>query len=126
MSQSTGFEIDWIRSHQDDHGRKEDLTPESQINIEMDQEATEERKHGRIVNDRPYPGSGAMLIIDGEWITTKYAERIQDASNREAHLAYFLEKYGTKFGFTREHYDSIWNTIGRAHNGLNDEDNKRV
>ena len=96
----------------------------------MDHEAKEERQEGHVVDQRPYPGSGAMLQIQGEWITTKYAERIQEAALRDDHMSFFLKKYQKKAAtkhFTEYHYHLIdWNAIGDARRNLTDEQIKRV
>jgi len=62
--------------------------------------------------DEPYPGSGAMLIINGEWVTNDYSARIKEAAMIPRHKAWFLHKYKDK---TEDDYDSInWTGIRNA------------
>ena len=68
---NTKFVLTWIKAHQDDKKKYEELDDEAQLNVDVDEAASEERVNGRIVSPQPYEGSGAMLIIDGKWVTTK-------------------------------------------------------
>jgi ribonuclease HI len=119
----------WIKGHQDRNKPKEDQPQDVQMNIELDEAANASRQSGNVTREEPYRGSGAMLIIDDEWVTSNYAERIQEASIRPLHRQFFLEKYGKrKYGWkTMEHYDAIyWQGIGRARKGLSRADNIRL
>jgi hypothetical protein len=56
-----------------------------------------------------------MLIIDGQWITTKYNEQIHGSMTTASHHTYFTKKYH----ITQATYDDIdWIGIGRAHKSL--------
>ena len=68
------FEIEWVKGHQDDNTKEEDLTDEARLNIEMDDDAKQKRISGEVVYEKPYEGSGAMLIINNQWVTNKYAK----------------------------------------------------
>ena len=63
---STKVNLKWVEGHQDKGMRKEDLPDEAQLNNEMNESAGDERANGSIQHPSPYPGSGAMLIIDEE------------------------------------------------------------
>ena len=78
--------ISWLCGHQDKDCRVEDLPPEAQMNIDLDAVANEARLHKPITREQPLPGSGALLIINGKWVTTKYNEQILEALMSEAHL----------------------------------------
>src|SRR5210317_1220063 len=87
------FTVTWIPSDQDDNTKYEDLDEQAQLNVDMDHDANECRRNGPITFPTPYPGTGAMLIIDNQWVTTKYEEQIHEASIRAEHKEYFTEKY---------------------------------
>ena len=124
---STKVNLKWVESHQDKGRRKEDLPDEAQLNVEMDQSCGNERITGTIQHPSPYPGSGAMLIIDDEWVTTHYHERIQEASLRVQHIEWFLKKYKTRNPKTIEDYNNIfWRGIGYARKRFSKRDNIRI
>lgn len=119
--------LKWIKAHQDDNKRKEELPDEAQLNVEMDEQSKDERENGTIQHLQPYPGSGAMLIIDSEWVTSNYYERIQEASLRPQHLQWFLKKYDTHNKKTEADYHNIyWRGIGYACKQLTQEENIRI
>ena len=108
--------LGWIKAHQDDQTKEEDRLPEVQMNCDLDGEAKEERTDGAIQYDKPYEGSGAMLIINNKWVTSKYALQIQEASTLKAHQDFFLDKYPNK---SLDDYHSIyWRGIGIARKQL--------
>ena len=116
--------IQWLESHQDDHHSRETLQPNAQLNTSMDDESKDCRITDDITYDKPYPGSGAMLIINGQWITTKYSEQIRNALMDGKHLQYFFHKYPNK---SKQHYDSIyWHGIGLARRGLTNHQNINI
>ena len=116
--------IQWLKAHQDDHQAFEDLTPSAQLNTSMDVASKSSRISDPVTQDTPYPGSGAMLIIKGKWVTTKYKEQIQDALMAKDHLDYFLKKYPDK---NKQHYNSIyWHGIGYARSGLTNYQNINI
>ena len=71
-----------------------------------------------------------MLIVDGEWITNNYEERIQEAVMRPKHKKWFLSKYAKSRHIktkTIDDYNSIhWRGIGNARRRLNEADNTRL
>ena len=87
----------------------------------MDEHAKDERTNGEVCYDEPYTGSGAMLIINGEWVTNNYAARIKEAVMIPHHLKWFRKKSKDK---TEDDYNSInWAGIGNARKKLNNSDN---
>ena len=80
------------------------------MNIECHTEAGQARTEQTPATVYPYKGTGAMLMINGKWVTTKYAEQIQEAVMKPRHIAFFLKKYKAR---TREDYGRIyWTGIG--------------
>ena len=67
------------------------------MNSNMDIAWKSERTSNRVAtfnNNKfttPYPGSRAILIINGKWATTKYASHIQDAIMSMDHVKFFRE-----------------------------------
>ena len=123
---NTKFTLTWIKAHQDDKKKYEELDEEAQLNVDVDKAAGEERMNGQVVTPQPYEGCGAMLIINGKWVTTKYREQIHLASTTPAHIKFFLEKY-KKHGKTIDDYNSIyWRGIGNARSKLNPTENVRI
>ena len=111
----------WIKAHQDDGRPRAELCDAAQLNVRMDDRSKNERTNGNIFAPEPYPGSGAMLIIDGEWVTTSYKGRIHDASTRSKHLSHFLMKHPDK---CINDYNSIdWNGLGRARGSMTPTEN---
>jgi hypothetical protein len=73
---------------------------------------------------RPYDGSGAMLIINGKWVTTEYKTQIQTAIMKPKHRAYFQKKFKHA---DKTVYDNIaWKIIGQARHNLTHELNSRL
>ena len=101
-------ELDWIRGHQDKKHKKkyEELPDKAQLNLDMDVECDEEQREGNQLEVTPLKGSGAMLSIDGRYITTNYNNNIQEAIMSKKHKKYFLEQYEKK-GLTANGYNSI-------------------
>jgi hypothetical protein len=59
-----------------------------------------------------YPGSKAMLSLSGQWVTTAYQQRIQEAVTRPAHQQWFLRRFPH---MSTDQYQSIdWRGIGLA------------
>ena len=107
--------IQWIKAHQDDDCQTSDLPPSSQLNVDMDIASKHSQTNHEITYPTPYLGSDAMLIIDGQWITTKYNEQIRDAITAASHHTYFTKKYR----ITQATYDDInWIGIGHARKSL--------
>ncbi|KAL7533446.1 hypothetical protein ACHAXR_008970 [Thalassiosira sp. AJA248-18] len=113
------IDLQWIKGHHDDDKAQTDLSDEAQLNVEMDDLSKHERVHGTITHHDPYPGTGAMLIINGQWVTTNYKDQIQAAIMRPKHIEFFLNKI--------DDYNSIyWRGIGNARDQLSDHINIRV
>ena len=107
---------EWLRAHQDDSTPYCELPHPVQMNSDMDTAAKHSRIHDQITKPKPYRGSKALLIIEGRWVTTKYAEQIQDAVMHKSHIKFFLHKYKHLHD---HHYDSIyWRGIGLARRRL--------
>ena len=93
---ATTFQLTWIRGHQDDHKPFSKLNDNAQLNVEVNEDTNKSCLHGPIYESEPYPGNGAMLIIQDKWVITRYHEQIQLASIRPKHIKWFLKKYKTK------------------------------
>ena len=103
--------VQWIKAHQNDDSQTSDLSPSSQLNVDMDTVSKHSRINHAITCPTPYQGSGAMLIIGGQWIPTKYNEQIRNAMTAATHHTYFTKKYHV----TQATYNNIdWFGIGRA------------
>ena len=96
------------------------------MNINMD-EAYKHERTSNIVNSNnnnkfntPYPGSGAILIINGKLVTTKYTTQIQDGLILKDHIKFFLEKY--KENSKDDCNDIYWRGLGQAHSKLTNMD----
>ena len=82
------------------------------MKIKLDIRAKESQVHGSKYAPKPYAGSGAMLMINGKWVTSNYETQIQEAIMKPRHLKFFLKKYKTK---TEDDYNGIfWKGIGWA------------
>ena len=90
--------LEWLCAHQDMDKRRDDLPPPVQMNIDINVSRKNKQTSNKVISSNnnffasPYPGSGAMLIINGKWATTKYASQIQDAVMAKDHLNFFLKK----------------------------------
>jgi len=60
--------------------------------------AKEECKEGHTTEMQPYEGSGSMLMIKDEWITTNYRNHILEAVMSKRHQQFFLNKYNGEDG----------------------------
>ena len=114
----------WIKGHQDSNVPVTDLPHDVQLNIELDNDAKRSRCHDVARQPTPYIGSGAMLLIDSKWVTTKYELQIQEASIRPIHIAWFLKKYPH---LTPHDYSSIaWRRAGLARKRFSSTENIRI
>ena len=88
-------DITWTRGHQDTKKKRkyEDLKDDAQLNIDMDNEHEEECTLGDPTPIQPLQGSGAMLSINGRYVTTNYNRNIQEAIMISVHKKYFVDKY---------------------------------
>ena len=90
----------------------------------MDDESKAARTDDCITTEQPLPGSGALLTIGDNKVTTKYAQQIQDALMADNHIAFFLNKYRY---LNSSHYSSIhWRRIGDARKGLSATQNINI
>ena len=65
-----------------------------------------------------------MLIIDGEWVTSDYGSRIQEAVMHPTHLKWWLQKYKHLDSLA---YDSIdWKAIGNTRKYISGTDEARL
>ena len=88
--------IHWIKAHQDDHEDHACLAPPAQLNYDMDDRSKRKRVDGPVNTPHYPPHSGAMLVIENEWVTTKYHKQIHDASTKATHRRFFLHKVPTE------------------------------
>jgi hypothetical protein len=115
----------WVKGHTDKTTPYNKLPHQNQVNIDVDHSSGNERKHGTIVNEEPYDGSGAMLILDGKWVTTAYKMQILNAITEPAHRKYFASKF--KHENSKAVYDNVaWKYIGLARRNLKHEVNSRI
>jgi hypothetical protein len=115
---------EWVKGHTDDHKESHEITDKEQLNIIVDKVSGEEQRHGQPTYDTPYDGSGAMLIIDGQWVTTEYKTQIQTAIMKPKHRAYFQKKF--KHADQTVYDDIAWKIIGQARRNLSHELNSRI
>jgi len=85
------YTLRWAKGHQYDNKPDDELDCNAKINQAMDLMAKEECKEGHIIEMQPCKGSGAMLRINGEWITTNYREHILEAVMSKRHQQFFLK-----------------------------------
>ena len=70
------------------------------MNIDMDDSCKNKRTSNRVITSNinkfatSYHGSGEMLIINGKWVTTKYASQIQYAVMVKDHIISPLTSIG--------------------------------
>jgi hypothetical protein len=115
---------EWVKGHTDDTKESYDMNDKERLNIVVDQVSGDERRHGTVIQETPYPGSGAMLIIEGKWVTTEYKQQIQTAIMKPKHRAYFTEKF--KHIDPTVYDDILWKTIGLARRNLSHELHSRI
>ena len=116
----------WERGHQDKKKPYQLLTQRAQLNVDLDKHCGEERTEGKQSPVTPLKGSGAMLAIDGTYVTTKFNHHIQTAATKDRHKKYFLERHKDN-NMTTDQYESIaWKYIGRARNRLTIRQNSTI
>jgi len=87
------IKIQWIKAHQDDDCPSYDLSPPLTTQCGYGHCVQTITDHNDVIaSPTPYPGSGTMLIINDQWITTKYNEQIRDAMPATTHRTYFTTK----------------------------------
>jgi ribonuclease HI len=106
--------------HREGRNKQRDLPTPALLNIECDQVANETsvavsaRESHLPTLQPPYPGSKALLRINGKWITTKLKEEI----NRACHRDDLWEYCKTKHHWTEETMSSIlWSALQKARAG---------
>jgi hypothetical protein len=116
---------EWVKGHTDQKTPYEKLPHHNQVNVDVDHSSGHERKHWSLVQEEPYDGSGAMLIINDRWITTDYKAQILNAITEPAHRKYFARKF--KHTDSQKIYNDIaWKHIGLARRNLKHEVNSRI
>ena len=118
-------QISHVKAHQDDDIEFENLPIEAQLNVICDTNANKVRT-GEIPSHKattPYPGAKAMLIIDGQWITTKYEEQITEACTSKQHCEYACKKFNWT---THQYHTVLWDTIGRTRKRYKMTENIRI
>jgi len=122
----TEFNLEWVKGHQDDNKEYDELDDEAKLNVDMDTVCKDERVNGTVHKPKPYSGSGAMLIIDGEWVTNDYANRIQEAIMLPRHIKFFLWKY-RDMNLTIDDYNRVnWDGLGNARKTMTTTENTRL
>ncbi|KAL7524216.1 hypothetical protein ACHAWF_000866 [Thalassiosira exigua] len=115
-----------VLGHQDDRaGPESDRPVEVQLNIECDKEASECQRQEWPVSFRPTApeGTGAMLYLNDDMVTTKIDEQIQYAAPGIDNLTYVRDKYE----WTDNNILSInWKAIQESKNRLDTSDNIRI
>jgi hypothetical protein len=118
-------EPEWVKGHTDNDTPYDQLPHENQVNVDVDHSSGNERRYGQVVQDEPYDGSSAMLILSGKWVTTDYKTQILNAITEPAHRKYFASKF--KHPNSKAIYDDItWKHIGIAQRNLKHEINSRI
>ena len=115
---------EWVKGHTDDKDPKGKRTPKEEINIIADDKSKSVRTNMEPEQPpEPFPGSGAMLIIDGKWIMAGYKEQLTIALTKPRHRKYFLQRFKT----TDKVYDDIlWECIGSARRNIRHRMNTRI
>lgn len=114
---------EWVKGHTDRNKKPHERTAKERLNIKVDHISGDARKHATPKTRTPYPGSGAMLIINDKWITTSYREQIHRAFMEPGHRKFFC----SKFHLDNDIYDTIaWRYIGYARKNLHRELNARI
>jgi hypothetical protein len=106
-------EPEWVKGHTDKTTPYNKLPHQNQVNIDVDHSSGNERKHGTIVNEEPFDGSGAMLILDGKWVTTAYKMQILNAITEPAHRKYFASKFKHEVNSRISKYMYDWLNTGK-------------
>ncbi len=125
-SHNIDFHAMWVRGHQDRTTPPEELNDATRLNIDCDRDANEARLYDPIHLEGPYAGSGAMIKIDGRWITTKYREQLQLASIRRKHIKFFLKKYEKQHKTITDYNNIHWKAIGDARRTCSPVKNIRI
>lgn len=106
--------------HREGRNKQQTLPLHALLNIECDQVANETAAAVQARDSHlptlqpPYPGSKALLRINGKWITTKLKEQIHKAR----HWDELWEYCKTKYHWTEEIMSSIlWSAMRRARAG---------
>ena len=81
------------KGHKEKGKKYEDISKAAQLNVDLDLLAEKTRLYHPIVPLIPYPGSGAILTINGKQVTTNYKSCIKNAVMEPINKEYFLEKY---------------------------------
>jgi len=106
--------VAWVKGHQDDGTPYEDLSLESQLNIDCDAAAKLHLREGIKPDFLPSPivGSKASLCLGGHIVTTDINDQIRMAGHSKKMLEYAADK----FGWTDNQVQATvnWTAIGRA------------
>jgi hypothetical protein len=84
--------FEWVRGHQDDAQKYEDLPLIARLNIKCDKAAKECMRGGTIPSTRaqPLPGHKATLYLSNNMVTSKINEQIQYTAQAPAMFEYIL------------------------------------
>eukprot|EP01082_Thalassiosira_pseudonana_P016026 g13601.t1 g13601 contig9:13162-14655(+) len=112
LREFTGITLHHIYGHQDDTLTYDDLTMESQLNVDCDTEAKEQmRKSTLSGRTEAEPGTGAMLYLGDDMVTSHMAEQIQYAGQAPPMFQYIQDR----FEWTDQQCTAInWKGIGVA------------
>jgi len=124
------YTLRWVKGHQDNDKPNNELDCDVKINQAIDLMAKEECKEGHTTEIQPYEGSGAMLRINGKWITTSCHEHILEAVMSKRHQQFFQNKYNGEGGWiskSQEDYNKIsWQGIDIARKTLTTREHVRI
>jgi hypothetical protein len=112
LREFTSITLHHIYGHQDDTLTYDDLTMESQLNVDCDTEAKEQmRKSTLSGRTEAEPGTGAMLYLGDDMVTSHMAEQIQYAGQAPQMFQYIRDR----FEWTDQQCTAInWKGIGVA------------
>ncbi|KAL7549684.1 hypothetical protein ACHAWF_012947, partial [Thalassiosira exigua] len=125
IKQCPNMAFQHVLGHQDDYGPVSDRPIEVQLNIECDKGADLCQRQEWPASFRPTApeGTGAMLYLNNDMVTTEMDEQIQYAAHGLDNLTYVRDKYE----WTDNNILSInWKSIRESKNRLDTSDNIRI
>ena len=106
--------FNFVQDHQDDDRKFSALDIEGKYNVLCVEYATSTVAENH-PSQLPYPGSCAMIKVNGQWITSNIEQKLAETATTPAIKEYTMEK----FNWIQEDYDRVdWMAIKQGHKGL--------